>query len=229
MCVRPSTRGAPAAGRVRVAKPRIRNRRSCWSGGHWPLMTGPGPRSWRESAGEAGRCIAPAPVTWRRQARTSAGWSRGTRPPWTGPPRPTPSLLGPGLGYRRRRDGLRPAGGNRGAAVDRLQEAYALYQKLEVTDCMDRVRARLRATGVRGGHWSYADRPAFGWASLTDTERRIVYLAAQRAQQSPDSEPHVPQRAHDRVSPAPGVLQARRLLPGAAGQPRSRSRMARRW
>jgi DNA-binding CsgD family transcriptional regulator len=68
--------------------------------------------------------------------------------------------------------------GNRAAAVDRLQEAYTLYQKLEVTECMDRVRARLRATGVRGRHWSYSDRPAFGWASLTDTERRIVYLAA---------------------------------------------------
>jgi DNA-binding CsgD family transcriptional regulator len=44
---------------------------------------------------------------------------------------------------------------------------------------MDRVRARLRATGVRVRHWSYADRPAFGWESLTDTERRIVILVAQ--------------------------------------------------
>jgi DNA-binding CsgD family transcriptional regulator len=69
--------------------------------------------------------------------------------------------------------------GNRAAAVDRLQEAYALYQKLEVADCMDRVRARLRTTGVRVRHWSYSDRPAFGWASLTDTEQRIVYLVTQ--------------------------------------------------
>jgi DNA-binding CsgD family transcriptional regulator len=28
-------------------------------------------------------------------------------------------------------------------------------------------------------HWGRADRPAFGWASLTDTERRIADLVAQ--------------------------------------------------
>jgi DNA-binding CsgD family transcriptional regulator len=28
-------------------------------------------------------------------------------------------------------------------------------------------------------HWKRADRPAFGWASLTDTERRIAGLVAQ--------------------------------------------------
>jgi DNA-binding CsgD family transcriptional regulator len=69
--------------------------------------------------------------------------------------------------------------GNRPAAVDRLHEAYDLYQGMEAADCMDRVRARLRAAGVRVRHWSYADRPAFGWDSLTDTERRIVVLVAQ--------------------------------------------------
>lgn len=69
--------------------------------------------------------------------------------------------------------------GNRAAAVDRLHEAYALYQQLGGTDSMGRVRARLRATGVRVRHWSYADRPAFGWDSLTDTEQRIVHLVAQ--------------------------------------------------
>lgn len=69
--------------------------------------------------------------------------------------------------------------GNRAAAVDRLREAYRLYQQLDASDCLDRVRARLRATGVRVRHWSYSDRPAFGWDSLTDTERRIVNLVAQ--------------------------------------------------
>jgi len=44
---------------------------------------------------------------------------------------------------------------------------------------MDRVRARLRATGVRVRHWGYCDRPAFGWDSLAGTERRIVNLVAQ--------------------------------------------------
>lgn len=69
--------------------------------------------------------------------------------------------------------------GNRAAAVDRLHEAYTLYEQLGGTDSMGRVRARLRATGVRVRHWSYADRPAFGWDSLTDTEQRIVHLVAQ--------------------------------------------------
>jgi DNA-binding CsgD family transcriptional regulator len=69
--------------------------------------------------------------------------------------------------------------GNRAAAVDRLHEAYTLYEQLDGTDSMSRVRARLRATGVRVRHWSYADRPAFGWDSLTDTEQRIVHLVAQ--------------------------------------------------
>ena len=69
--------------------------------------------------------------------------------------------------------------GDRAAAVDRLHQAYALYEQLGATGSMDRVRARLRATGVRVRNWSYADRPAFGWESLTDTERRIVTLVAQ--------------------------------------------------
>jgi DNA-binding CsgD family transcriptional regulator len=69
--------------------------------------------------------------------------------------------------------------GNRAAAVDRLHEAYALYEQLGATDSLDRVRARLRATGVRMRHWKSGGRPAFGWDSLTDTERRIVHLVAQ--------------------------------------------------
>jgi len=69
--------------------------------------------------------------------------------------------------------------GNRAAAVDRLHEAYPLYEQLGATNSMDRVRARLRATGVRVRHGSHGDRPAFGWDSLTDTERRIVILVAQ--------------------------------------------------
>jgi len=68
--------------------------------------------------------------------------------------------------------------GNRAAAVDRLHEAYTLYEQLDGTDSMSRVRARLRATGVRVRHWSYADRPAFGWDSLTDTEQQVVELVA---------------------------------------------------
>ena len=37
----------------------------------------------------------------------------------------------------------------------------------------------LRAAGTRLRHWTHADRPAFGWDSLTDTERRVADLVAQ--------------------------------------------------
>ena len=37
----------------------------------------------------------------------------------------------------------------------------------------------MRAAGTRLCHWSHADRPTFGWDSLTDTERRIADLVAQ--------------------------------------------------
>ncbi len=39
-----------------------------------------------------------------------------------------------------------------------------------------RVRRRL---GVRRRHFTYADRPGSGWASLTDTERAVSDLVAQ--------------------------------------------------
>ncbi len=69
--------------------------------------------------------------------------------------------------------------GNQAAAVARLRQAYAQYEQLGSADGMARVRARLRAAGIRLHHWKRADRPAFGWNSLTDTERRIVDLVAQ--------------------------------------------------
>src|SRR6202040_1181227 len=40
--------------------------------------------------------------------------------------------------------------------------------------------ARLgRGRGTRLCHWTHADRPAFGWDSLTDTERTIAGLVAE--------------------------------------------------
>jgi DNA-binding CsgD family transcriptional regulator len=69
--------------------------------------------------------------------------------------------------------------GDRAMAVARLHAAHALYQQLGDTDSLARVRARLRATGVRVRHWRRSDRPAFGWESLTETERRVALLVAQ--------------------------------------------------
>jgi DNA-binding CsgD family transcriptional regulator len=68
--------------------------------------------------------------------------------------------------------------GDRPTAVARLRQAHALYEQLGAADGMARVRSRLRAEGTRLRHWTPADRPAFGWASLTGTEERIVDLVA---------------------------------------------------
>lgn len=68
--------------------------------------------------------------------------------------------------------------GNRDVAVARLREAHALYKQLGAADSAARVRAQLLAAGIRVRHWRQADRPAFGWASLTDTEQRVVHLVA---------------------------------------------------
>src|SRR6202034_3439448 len=46
-------------------------------------------------------------------------------------------------------------------------------------DDLGRVRSSLRAGGTRLRHWAHADRPAFGWDSLTDTERRVADLVAE--------------------------------------------------
>jgi DNA-binding CsgD family transcriptional regulator len=71
------------------------------------------------------------------------------------------------------------AQGKQQDAVGQLQQSYAQYEQLGCVDAMARVRSRLRALGIRSHHWTYADRPAFGWDSLTDTEGRIVALVAQ--------------------------------------------------
>jgi DNA-binding CsgD family transcriptional regulator len=63
-------------------------------------------------------------------------------------------------------------------AKARLRQAYDLYEGLGSTDAMARVRSCLRSMGTQVRHWKHADRPAFGWGSLTDTERRIADLVA---------------------------------------------------
>ena len=60
-----------------------------------------------------------------------------------------------------------------------LRQAYDLYEELGSAEGAARVRAWLRTVGTRLCHWTHADRPAFGWESLTDTERTITDLVAQ--------------------------------------------------
>jgi DNA-binding CsgD family transcriptional regulator len=69
--------------------------------------------------------------------------------------------------------------GNQDDAVDRLRQAHALYEQMGAADRMARVRAELRTAGTRLCHWTHAARPAFGWDSLTETERRIADLVAE--------------------------------------------------
>jgi DNA-binding CsgD family transcriptional regulator len=63
-------------------------------------------------------------------------------------------------------------------ALARLRQAYDLYERLDVGPGMARVRAELRTAGVRLHHWRRVARPAYGWDSLTDTERRIAELVS---------------------------------------------------
>jgi DNA-binding CsgD family transcriptional regulator len=71
------------------------------------------------------------------------------------------------------------AHGDQGTAAARLRGAYQLYQQLGRAEEMARVRALLRDAGAGLHHWKRADRPAFGWDSLTDTEHRIADLVAE--------------------------------------------------
>ena len=68
---------------------------------------------------------------------------------------------------------------DQGQAASLLSQAYALYGELGDDDDLARVRSSLRAAGTRLRHWTHTDRPAFGWDSLTGTERRIADLVAE--------------------------------------------------
>jgi DNA-binding CsgD family transcriptional regulator len=69
--------------------------------------------------------------------------------------------------------------GDQAGATTLLGQAYALYEEAGDDDDLARVRSGLRAAGTRLRHWTQADRPEFGWDSLTDTERRVADLVAE--------------------------------------------------
>jgi DNA-binding NarL/FixJ family response regulator len=68
---------------------------------------------------------------------------------------------------------------DRKAAIHHLDQALSAYQQAGAQRDVARVRARLRRLGVRRRHWTASKRPAFGWDSLTETERNVAALAAQ--------------------------------------------------
>ena len=61
-------------------------------------------------------------------------------------------------------------------AIGSLDEALDGFERIGALGDVARVRARLRALGVRRRHWGQSQRPAFGWDSLTDTERAVASL-----------------------------------------------------
>ncbi len=69
-------------------------------------------------------------------------------------------------------------GGDTAAARPHLVEALRLYEDLAATWDLHRMRARFREYGMRTGSHAARDRPATGWASLTETETRIARLIA---------------------------------------------------
>ncbi|GAA5161239.1 LuxR family transcriptional regulator [Pseudonocardia eucalypti] len=70
------------------------------------------------------------------------------------------------------------ARGDQDAAIDELVRAMKGYTTTGSDRDTARVRRRLRHLGVRRRHWQHVPRPAAGWDSLTETERKVAELVA---------------------------------------------------
>src|SRR5215472_6376828 len=70
-------------------------------------------------------------------------------------------------------------GGRRDEAVALLAEALERYEQAGAAAWAGRVRAQLRALGVRPAPRGSRHRPAEGWESLTATERAVSLLVAE--------------------------------------------------
>ena len=68
---------------------------------------------------------------------------------------------------------------DRAHQVTLLERALDGYLRCGATRDAARVRARLRARGVRHRHGTWASRPVEGWESLTESEHRIAVLVAE--------------------------------------------------
>ncbi len=73
----------------------------------------------------------------------------------------------------------RAAAGRDREAIRSLEEALREYDRLRARRRVARTRRRLRQLGVRRRHWASEQRPAAGWASLTDTEQATARLVAE--------------------------------------------------
>jgi len=68
--------------------------------------------------------------------------------------------------------------GDRGRARPLLEQAIAIYERLDAYRDLARANAVLRLAGVRPGVRGSRTRPQFGWQSLTPTERTVADLVA---------------------------------------------------
>jgi DNA-binding CsgD family transcriptional regulator len=75
--------------------------------------------------------------------------------------------------------GLLARDGRRDEAAALLAEALDRYEHAGADAWARRVRAQLRALGVRPGARGSRQRPASGWAGLTATEREVSLLVAE--------------------------------------------------
>jgi DNA-binding CsgD family transcriptional regulator len=68
--------------------------------------------------------------------------------------------------------------GDPGRARPLLEQAIAIYERLDAYRDLARANALLRLAGVRRGVRGPRKRPQFGWQSLTPTERTVAVLVA---------------------------------------------------
>ncbi|HEX6755499.1 MAG TPA: LuxR C-terminal-related transcriptional regulator [Mycobacteriales bacterium] len=69
--------------------------------------------------------------------------------------------------------------GDKKAARDDFESALDGYLSSGAERDAGRLRSRLRELGVRPRHWARAERPASGWESLTESERRVADTVAE--------------------------------------------------
>jgi DNA-binding CsgD family transcriptional regulator len=74
---------------------------------------------------------------------------------------------------------LLAAAGRDREAIRSLEEALREYGRLGARRGVARTRRRLRQLGVRRQYWASEQRPAAGWASLTDIEQATARLVAE--------------------------------------------------
>lgn len=130
---------------------------------------------------EAGAALAPEVPTVRSVALRCRGLVDGSAEPLieaVALARRAPNLI-EHAGACEDAAGLLAGGGRRDEAAGLLTEALERYEGAGADAWAGRVRARLRALGVRPGPRGTRGRPSDGWESLTASERTVSRLVAE--------------------------------------------------